>query len=250
MRRKRSGQLVLLVTLAATIGGVTLSSPASGAPMISDIRANRAVRALIRPDLIRAEIVVYGDGGVGDYRIDRGVVRKIQGRQLTLVERDGSIVRVKLSSATQITLDNRRVTSTRIQPEMRATVMRMGDATASWLYLARRSPDRSVLKIRALLTTGFLRAEVVSWTGGAVLDSRADTGVIASVGASSLVLQEDDGTLVDMQFDDASEVWINGMALSTGDLVAGMKATTIGSGDGMISQIWAQGKKKSRGGKM
>jgi len=44
-------------------------------------------------------------------------------------------------------------------------------------------------------------------------------------------------------------VWLNGLALSTGDLVAGMKATTIGSGDGVISQIWAQDRKKSSGGK-
>jgi hypothetical protein len=52
-----------------------------------------------------------------------------------------------------------------------------------------------------------------------------------------------------MQLGDASDVWLNGLALSTGDLVAGMKATTIGSGDGVISQIWAQDRKKSSGGK-
>jgi hypothetical protein len=92
---------------------------------------------------------------------------------------------------------------------------------------------------------------VVSWGGGAEFETRADTGVIASVdsNSTSLVLQEDDGTSVDMQLGDASDVWLNGLALSTGDLVAGMKATTIGSGDGVISQIWAQDRKKSSGGK-
>lgn len=249
MRRKQPAQLLLLVALALVIGGVTLSTPASGAPVISGLKANRAVRALVRPDLVRAEIVTYGAGVVGDNWVYRGVVRKMRGRQLTLVERDGSIVRVKLSSATQIRIDNRRSASRRVRPGMRATVMRIGDAAASWLYIARRTPDRSSLKIRALLTSDFLRAEVVSWTGGAVLDSRADTGVIANVDAASLVLQEDDGTSVDMQLGDATETWINGMALSTGDLVTGMKATTIGSGDGIVSQIWAQSKKKSGGGK-
>jgi hypothetical protein len=249
MRRKQPAQLLLLVALALVIGGVTLSTPASGAPVISGLKANRAVRALVRPDLVRAEIVTYSAGVVGDNWVYRGVVRKMRGRQLTLAGRDGSIVRVKLSSATQIRIDNRRSASRRVRPGMRATVMRMGDAAASWLYIARRTPDRSSLKIRALLTSDFLRAEVVSWTGGAVLGSRADTGVIASVDSTSLVLQEDDGTNVDMQFGDASEVWVNGVALSTVDLVAGMRATTIGNGDGIVNQIWAQSKKKSGGGK-
>lgn len=249
MRRKRPAQLLLLGALALVIGGVALSTPASGAPVVSGPMANKAVKGLIRADLVRAEIVTFAGDQVGDNRVYRGVVRKVRGRQLTLTERDGSVVRIKLSSATQINIDHRKVTAKRVRPGMRATVMVEGNAAASWLYVARRSPDRSVPMIRALLLNGFLRAEVVSWAGGAELDTRADTGVIASVDNTSLVLQEDDGTSVEMQFSDTSEVWINGTALSTGDLVAGMKATTIGSDDGMISQIWAQQGKKSGSGK-
>lgn len=249
MRRKRPAQLLLLGALALAIGGVTLSTPALGASVVSGPLANGAVKGLIRADLVRAEIVTFAGDQVGDNWVYRGVVRKVRGRQLTLAERDGYVVRIKLSSATQINIDYRTVTAKRVRPGMRATVMVEGNAAASWLYVARRSPDRSVPKIRALLLNGFLRAEVVSWGGGAEIETRADTGVIASVDGTSLVLQEDDGTSVDMQLGDASEAWVNGFALSTGDLVAGMKATTIGSGDGVISQIWAQDRKKSSGGK-
>ncbi|MHB8060521.1 MAG: hypothetical protein ACYDHO_06785 [Gaiellaceae bacterium] len=249
MRRRQPKQLLLLVALALVIGGVTLSTPASSAPVISGKKANQAVRALIRSDLIRAEIVTYDAGTVGDYRVDRGVVRKLQGRRLTLLERDGSVVRIRLSSATLIKLDNRRVSSRRVRRGMRATAMRMGDATASWLQITKRLPDRSLSRIRALLSNSFLRAEVVSWAGGAVLDNRTDTGVISSVDSVSLVLEENDGTIAEMQFDDATEVWINGALFTTSDLAVGMSVTTIGSGDGMVSQIWAQGKKNPGVGK-
>lgn len=247
MRRKQSARYLLLVALVVTIGGVILSSPASGAPVISDHKANRAVSALIRPDLIRAEIVTFNSGEVGDNRVDRGVVRKLRGRQLTLAERDGTIVQVKLSSATQIRIDGRKGTLKFVRRGMRATVTRAGNAAVTWLYVTRTLPDRSLLKVRALLSAGFVRTEVVSWTGGMLLDSRADTGVIDSVDGASMTLLEADGASVQTQFDSALAVWINNKASSTADLAAGMRVTTIGNGDGVVSQVWAYGKKPGAG---
>jgi len=238
LRRK----LLLLFVLALTIGGVILSTPASGAPTISDQKANKAVKALVQPSLIRAEIVTYSGGEIGDYRVYRGTVRKMRGRQLTLSQRDGSVVRVRLSSATQIRIDNRRVVAKRVRPGMRATVMRNGNAAASWLYIAKRLPDKSRLKIKSLLSGGFLRAEVISWVDGELLDSRADTGIIESADDVSLTLQEADGATVPMQIDSATQVWVNNMSSIATDLTAGMNATTIGNGEGLVSQIWAQGK--------
>jgi len=238
LRRK----LLLLFVLALTIGGVILSTPASGAPTISDQKANKAVKALVQPSLIRAEIVTYSGGEIGDYRVYRGTVRKMRGRQLTLAQRDGSVVRVRLSSATQIRIDNRRVVAKRVRPGMRATVMRNGNAAASWLYIAKRLPDKSRLKIKSLLSGGFLRAEVISWVDGELLDSRADTGIIENADDVSLTLQEADGATVPMQIDSATQVWVNNKSSIATDLTAGMNATTIGNGDGLVSQIWAQGK--------
>lgn len=243
MRRNQPARLLLLVALIGAIGGVTLSSPASSAPVIFDRKANQAVNALIRPDLTKAEIVTFNYGEVGDNRVDRGVVRKIRGRLLTLAERDGSIVPIRLSSATQIRIDGRNGAATRIRQGMRATAITTGNAAVSWLYVAWRLPDTSLPKVRSLLSVGFVRTEVISWTGGTLLDSRADTGVIDSVDSASITLLEADGANVQMQFDGAPAVWVNNTASSAAGLAAGMRVTTIGNGDRVVSQIWAYGKK-------
>jgi len=242
MRPRRPKQLSILVALALTIAGVLLSSPASGAPAISQQSSNGALKNLLSPTLIRAEIVTNSGGKVGDYRIDRGVVRKLRGRLLTLGERDGTIVQIRLSSATQISVDDRRSPAWRVRPGMRVTAMQIGDATTLWLYVTRRSPDRSELKIRPLLSIGFVRAEVVSWSAGELLDSRADTGVIESISGTSLTLDESDGTTVELQIDGATQVQVNGVQADAASLAAGMRAVTIGDGDGTVSQIWARGK--------
>jgi hypothetical protein len=236
-------QLALFTTLVVAIGGVAFSSPASSAPASSSQNANRAVKALVRPGLVRAEIVTLSAGKVNDYRVDRGVVRKMRGRLLTLAERDGAVARVRLSSATQIGIDGRRSAAKRVRPGMRATAMRKGSAAASWLYVAKGSLDRSGAKIKSLLSTGFVRAEVVSQAGGELLDSRADTGVIESVDDTSLTLYESDGTTVQMRIDSNTQVQVNNKAAGTTDLATGMRATTIRSGEGAIGQIWASGKK-------
>jgi len=247
MERKRPAQLLLLVALAVVIGGVTLSSPASGAPASFNQKANRAVRDLVSPNLIRAEIVTFSAGEVGDYRVYRGVVRKMRGRLLTLAERDGAVVQIRLSPATQIRIDGRRSTVRRVRRGMRATMMRQGNAAASWLYIARRPPDRSGSKIRSLFSTDFVRAVVVSWDAGAVLGSRTDTGVIESSDEISLTLQENDGSTVPLQIDASTEVWINNTVSSPTELTAGMDTTTIGTGDGVVSQIWAYDKNSGAG---
>ena len=250
MRRKQPVRLILLVALVVSIGGVTLSSPASGAPTLFDQRAaNQAVKALIRPDLIRSEIVTFNSGQVADYRVYRGTVRKIRGRLLTLIQRDGTVVPVKLSAATQIRIDSRSSTAARVRQGMRATVIMSLDGSVPWLYVAWRLPDSSLSRVKLLLSPGFVRTAVISWTGGGVLDSRADTGIIESVDAASLTLQESDGTTWPTQFDVAPAVWLNNQASSPTDLAAGMRVTTIGNGDGVVNQIWAYGKKLSVGKK-
>ena len=244
MRHKQPAHYFLVVSLVVTIGGVALSSPASGASAFSENRANQAVKALIRSDLIRAEIVTYDGVEVGDDMVYRGVVRKVRGRLLTLTERDGSTVRVRLSPATGIRIDARRVRAKLVRRGMRATFMyRSGNAAASWLYVAKRLPDRSGPKIKSLLSDSFVRYEVISWSDGEVLDSRADTGVISSVDDTSLTLEEADGTTVDMQIDSSTLVRLNNKISGTADLTAGMKTTTIGDGDLLVGQIWAFAKK-------
>jgi hypothetical protein len=120
MLRNRPAQLALLTALVVALGGVAFSSPASSASASSSQHANQAVKALVRTGLVRAEIVTLGAGKVNDYRVDRGVVRKMRKRLLTLTERDGEVAQVKLSSATQIGIDGRKNAAKRVRPGMRA----------------------------------------------------------------------------------------------------------------------------------
>ncbi|HEY5160015.1 MAG TPA: hypothetical protein VII83_02975 [Gaiellaceae bacterium] len=249
MKRTQPAQLLLMVAAVAAFGCLAFSLPASGAPMVSGLTANSTVKALFHTGFIRAEIVTFSSGQVGDYRVDRGVVRNVRGRVLTLVERDGVVVRVRLSPSTQIRVGAQTGTARSVRPGMRATVMNKGTSAASWLYATRTSSDNSEPTIRSLLSTGFVRAEVISWADGAVLDSRADTGVIESADDTSLTLQESDGTRVQMQIDSSTQLLVNLSAASAADLAAGMRATTISNGDGVASQIWAYGKKLSVGRK-
>ncbi|MGC9974498.1 MAG: hypothetical protein ABSC36_03800 [Gaiellaceae bacterium] len=243
MRRNRPTQLALLTALIVAIGAAAFSSPASGAPTITGQNVNRTAKALVLSGLVRAEIVTLSAGRVNDYRIYRGVVQNMRGRMVTLAERDGSTTQVRLSPVTQIAIDGRRRPATRVRRGMRATVMRNGSADASWLYLANRSPDESGATIRSLLSTGFVRAEVVSQSGGELLDRRVDTGVIESVDSASLALYESDGTTVQLQIDGSTQVQINNQAADVTELAVGMRTTTVCSGEGTIGQIWALGRK-------
>jgi hypothetical protein len=49
------------------------------------------------PKVVRAEVVVFDGGGLHDYRIDRGRIRAISGRSLTIFERDGTTVTVAVA---------------------------------------------------------------------------------------------------------------------------------------------------------
>jgi len=232
----------MLVTLVAVIGGAFISAPASSSPIALDQRASRAVKALIGPSMIRAEVVTLGGGSVGDYRVYRGVVVKVRGRLVTLTQRDGTLVHVRLARTTEIRVDARRSALQRLRLGMHATVMRNGSAAATWLYASRRSSDYSQARIRSLLSTGFVRCEVISWTGGAVLDNRAYTGVIETADSGSLSLLGADGTPAQIRIDASTQVWVNNRVAAAANLTTGMRTTTIGTGDGLAGQIWAYGK--------
>jgi hypothetical protein len=54
------------------------------------------------PKVVRAEVVVYDNSGLHDYRVDRGRIRSIAGRTLTISERDGSTVTVSVAPEARI----------------------------------------------------------------------------------------------------------------------------------------------------
>lgn len=228
-------RLLVLCVLTALLGILG----AGAAPAAPDQRADKAIRSLFGLALVRAEIVTVSGTKLVDNRVNRGTIRSIRPRKLMLSERDGRLVRIPISSGTRVTLDGRKVKVSKLRRGMRATTLQKGNARALWVDARKRSADRSLSKIKALLDKGLVRTEVISSSGGSVLDRRIDTGSIASADTSFLSLSERDGTTVDMEIDAAAEIWIDNRPGNATELSAGMEATTIRIGDAATSRIWA-----------
>jgi hypothetical protein len=247
MRKGRLVQLAMFIVLLSASGSVAVALPSS-APVSK--RAEKAVRVLIQHGLVRAEIVSSSGSRIRDYRVDRGIVRKIRKRRLKLREADGTMVSIRLSKKTRIKFKGHKAGRWRIRVGMHATAIRKGNSAASKLFVSKKSNDKSQPTIKALLRW-WVRVEVVSDIAGQINDSRADTGVIESVEAETLTLDESDGTVADIPIDSTAEVQIKNKTADITDLAAGMQATTIQHSDGSPTQIWAVGKttgEKGRGG--
>jgi hypothetical protein len=247
MRRSRHAQLGLLVTFVVVCCGLSaIALPASSATRGAGKNADNAVKALVDSGLVRAEMVTLSAGKARAYRADRGVVRRIRGRVLSLAERDGSIARINLSPATEIRIDGRKTALKRVRPGMRVTTLRKDLASALWLYAASKSPDKYWSKVRVLISASCLRVEVISLVAGELVDSRADMGVIGSAGDSSLTLTESDGTVVAIPIDITTEVRLNNKLADSAALGAGMLATAMRIGEGPAIQVWASNKTTSK----
>jgi hypothetical protein len=242
---------LLAALIVACFGFGAIAPLASSASGSAGKKADQAVKALVDSGLVRAEFVTLSAGNARAFSADRGTIRRIRGGVLTLAERDGSTRQIKLSSTTQIRVDGRNAALSLIRRGMRATIVRRGLASALWLYVARKSPDKSWNKVRALISTSCLRVEVISLVAGVLVDSRADSGVIKNAGDSSLTLTESDGTIVEITIDVTTEFWLGGRLADSAALGAGMQATAITIGEGAAIQVWASGKKTSNkpGGK-
>jgi hypothetical protein len=239
MRRGRLAQSAVLIVLLFSSLGVAAASPLL---LPGSRRAARAIAALIQPALVRAEIVTL-DTRVHDYSVDRGIVSRLHGWSLTLREADGRMVTVKLSRMTDVRLAGRRIVLGRVQKGMVATAIADGNSPVSKLFVARKSLDGSNPTVKALLSTGFVRAEVVSQLYGRLTDTQADTGVIESFDGAQMTLVESDGlTTVPIPVSDTAEIQVDGRVSDTTALSAGMRVTIIQYDDGSPTQIWAVGK--------
>jgi hypothetical protein len=83
------------------------------------------------PDMIRSEVIVAGPlGGVNDFRLDRGVITAIVPRELTLRERDGTVVSIPVVRRARI-VGSPSVTDVRqLRAGMRVLVVRRANAPA------------------------------------------------------------------------------------------------------------------------
>ena len=82
------------------------------------------------PKLVRAEVILF-DGGVHDYRVDRGKIRSSGGGSLTLVEKDGTVVTIPVASTADVRYRGVTTLLARLRRGMTATTIREGTAPAT-----------------------------------------------------------------------------------------------------------------------
>jgi hypothetical protein len=90
------------------------------------------------PKLVRAEIIMNEGGTTHDYRVDRGKIRAIAPGNLTLLERDGTLVSVPVAASADIRLGGVAVPFNRLRRGFVATTVRDGSAPASQVLATRR----------------------------------------------------------------------------------------------------------------
>jgi hypothetical protein len=91
---------------------------------------------LLGPKMLRAEVIVM-DGGIRDYRLDRGRIHRITGTTLVVHERDRTIVSVPVATTARITLNGRTVSFSALRRGMNVMTVRQGDLPAETVTATR-----------------------------------------------------------------------------------------------------------------
>jgi hypothetical protein len=92
------------------------------------------------PKLVRAEVITNEGGTIHDYRVDRGKIRAIAVAQsnVTLLERDGTLVTVPIAANADIRLGTVAVPLSRLRRGFTATTVRDGSTAAASIVQATR----------------------------------------------------------------------------------------------------------------
>lgn len=89
------------------------------------------------PKLVRAEVVIR-DGGIREFRLDRGTLRKKEGSSLLLREADGSIVSVPVAPDAVVLLNGLPSSLQVLRRGMIVVTVREGGAPAAEVRAKRR----------------------------------------------------------------------------------------------------------------
>ena len=89
------------------------------------------------PRLVRADVVVR-DGGMREFRLDKGKLLRRTGATLTIREADGTVVVVRVAPDAGIVLRNRPATIVDLQPGMTVTTIREGGGAASEVLVGKQ----------------------------------------------------------------------------------------------------------------
>jgi hypothetical protein len=112
-----------LVGLFAVNGAALAVGPAAGLP-------RGLGNYFFGPKLVRADVVVR-DGGIREFRLDRGRLLRKQGASLMVREADGTVVVVRVAPGATILLNGRAAVLAELTNGMTVTTVREGGAAAS-----------------------------------------------------------------------------------------------------------------------
>jgi len=81
-------------------------------------------------NMVRAEVLVAGPGGLEDWRIDRGVITTIAGTNLTLRERDGTFVTIEVDPNARVSGPGRFSSVAQLKRRLRVVLYHQANAAA------------------------------------------------------------------------------------------------------------------------
>lgn len=130
MRGRRRIALWAVAALLAVNAALLATQPGLALP--------RSLGGYFGSKLVRAEVVVR-DGGIREYRLDRGRLRSKRGSSLVLREADGSIVVVPVAPNAVILLNGKPSSFGALRRRMTVTTVREGGAPAAEVRATSRS---------------------------------------------------------------------------------------------------------------
>jgi hypothetical protein len=234
----RRGLRLVALACAAFFASVAFAAPGPVLPA-------SVTNSLLGPKLIRGEIVVRGkERALHDYRLDRGKLSKrFAAGSLTLLERDGTKVVVKVAPTARAFLNGKPAGLRQLRAGMQIAVTHDGDLPADSVYAtgARQTPKWPAATVKLLFGAKLVRAEFFV-TDTAQHDYRLDHGKIRQTSAYQVVLREPDGTDVTVDISPNAHVKLNNRDGTFLQLRKGMMATTMRDGDKPADQVYATGK--------
>jgi hypothetical protein len=87
------------------------------------------------PNMIRSEVLIAAPTGTQDWRIDRGVIMSITGTNVSLKERDGTVVAIQLDPNAKVQGPARIATVADLRKRLRIVVYRQADQPATFVQV-------------------------------------------------------------------------------------------------------------------
>jgi hypothetical protein len=133
MTMKRRRFLLLAATLVALNSFFWLAQSGFALP-------KAIINQFFGGNMVRAEVIVASGGGVQDWRIDRGVITAISGTNVTLREKDGTIVTLPIDPTARVQGPARFAGVGQLRKRLRIVVYRQADQPATTVQVEGTGP--------------------------------------------------------------------------------------------------------------